>query len=169
MVKKILIISMVLVFGAAALFAHDVTGRDVVGSGELVTIEGTLRYESPEWYLDTEVGSYLLHFGNRSYLESTGITLEEGSEISVEGFAQGNDIAVVSAAADGKTYSFRDKDGVPFWAGRGNRYAKNGEDGCRRLFQGNGSGRGPANRRPGARQSGPRDGWDGPRDLQRCW
>jgi hypothetical protein len=169
MVKKILIISMVLVFGAAALFAHDVTGRDVVDSGALVTLEGTLRYESPEWYLDTQEGSYLLHFGNRGYLESTGIPIEDGKKLSVEGFAEGSDIAVVSASADGKTYSFRNRDGVPFWAGRGNRYAKNGEDGCRGWFQGNGSGRGPANRRPGAGRFGPRDGWDGPRHRQRCW
>ena len=167
MVKKILIISMLLVFGAAALFAHDVTGRDVVDrdvvdSGSLVTLEGSLRYESPEWYLDTEGGSYLLHFGNRGYLESTGIPIEDGKKLSVEGFVQGSDITVVSASADGKVYSFRDRDGVPFWAGRGRRYAKNGEDGCRRWFQGNGIGRGPANRRPGAGQSDPRD-------RQRCW
>ena len=169
MVKKILIISMVLVFAAAVLFAHDVTGREVVETGEMTVLEGTLRYESPVWYLDTEEGSYLLHFGNRGYLESTGIPIEDEKKISVEGFAEGNDIVVVSASADGKTYSFRDPDGVPFWAGRGKRYAKNEEYGCRRWFQGNGIGRGSVNRMPGAGRSGSRDDWDGPRDRQRCW
>ncbi|MBN2323674.1 MAG: hypothetical protein JXQ30_08065 [Spirochaetes bacterium] len=132
--KKILIVSLVALIGAAlagatVLVAHDVNGRDVVETGEVVTLEGTLRLEAYEWYLDTDDESYLLHFGNRAYLESTGIDLAEGDRISVDGFAGGSDIAVVSVKSDGETFIFRNTDGTPRWAGRGERYAR--RDGTR--------------------------------------
>ena len=164
--KKILIVAMVLLFGAAALFAHDITGRDFTDSDELIVLKGTLRYESPEWYLDTEDGSYLLHFGNRDYLESTGIQGEDGKDLSVEGFVRGNDVLVASAAADGKVYSFRDNDGVPFWAGRGKRFARNGDDGCGPWAQSRGMGRRSAGGRTGL--YGPRAGRYGSDDRPMC-
>jgi hypothetical protein len=127
--KKILIVSLVIVLGAALvgasiLVAHDLNGRDVVETGEMTALEGTLRYDASEWYLDTNDGSYLLHFGNRAYLEKTGMDLEEGERISVDGFAEGSDIAVVSVKSDGETFIFRNADGTPRWAGRGERYAR---------------------------------------------
>jgi len=127
--KKILVVSMVMVLGAvllgaSMLVAHDLTGRDVVETGEVTTLEGTLRLESSEWYLDTDDGSYLLHFGNRAYLEKTGVDLEEGDRITVDGFSAGSDVAVVSVKNDGETFIFRNTDGTPRWAGRGERYAR---------------------------------------------
>ena len=132
--KKILIVSMVMVLGAALLgasilVAHDLTGRDVVETGEVKTLEGTLHYDANEWYLNTDEGSYLLHFGNRDYLESTGIDLKEGDRISVGGFSAGSDVAVVSVKSDGETFIFRNADGTPRWAGRGERFAR--RDGTR--------------------------------------
>jgi len=129
--KKILIVSLVMVLGAALLggsilVAHDLTGRDVVETGRMTTIEGALRYEANEWYLDTDEESYLLHFGNRAYLESTGLDLEEGDLISVDGYAAGGDVAVASVRTGGETYLFRGPDGTPEWAGRGERYARGG-------------------------------------------
>ena len=129
--KKILIVSLVMVLGAALLgasilAAHELTGRDVVSDGTAATLEGTLRYEAAEWYLDTDDGSFLLHLGNRDYLESSGVNLEEGAVIEADGFRTGSDVAVVSIRKDGKTFIFRDPDGTPKWAGRGERYARDG-------------------------------------------
>lgn len=160
MVKKILIVSLVLVFGAAVLFALDFTGRDLVGIGEPVTLEGTLRSEDNEWYLDTTDESYLLHFGPRDYLESMEIPIEEGEAVSVEGFQKGSDVAVVSVAVDGKTYALRDADGMPLWAGRGRRLAQKDGYGCRHEFSRNDRGRGLEGRRSGSGQSDSQKGWD---------
>jgi hypothetical protein len=180
MVKKILIVSLVLVFGASMLgasmlLAHDFTGRDLVGIGEPVTLEGTLRSEDNEWYLDTTDESYLLHVGPRDYLESKKIPIEEGEAVSVEGFQKDSDVAVVSMAVDGKTYALRDADGMPLWAGRGRRLAQKDGYGCRHEFSRNDRGRGFEGRRLGSGLSDTQKGWDS-RQEQRydsnnrgCW
>lgn len=130
MVKKIFIITLIFSVVAAALFAHDITGKDIVDKGSMVALDGTLRHESPEWYLYTEDGSYLLHFGNREYLEATGIVLEDGIRCEIEGLVAGSDIAVISATIDGKSYAFRNDDGTPLWAGRGRRLSMNKRREC---------------------------------------
>ena len=126
MLQKLLIITLVMVLGASFLFAENLTGRDLVKEGVFITSNGTLKYECPEWFLSTKDGPYQLHFGNKNYRSSTGIELVEGKQCKIEGIAAGKDIAVVSASMEGKTYTFRDKNGYPLWAGEGNRRAKRG-------------------------------------------
>ena len=126
MLKKILIITLVMVLGVSLLFAESLTGRDIVKTGAFTAAAGTLKYESPEWHLVTKDGSYQLHFGNKNHLSSTGIELEDGARCKIEGIATGKDIVVVSATMKGKTYSFRDESGIPLWAGKGNRRAGRG-------------------------------------------
>lgn len=120
MLKKISITVLVLLAGTSLIFAGEVTGRDMVADGAFASVSGMLVYESSEWYLKTDEKTYQLHLGNKEYLESTGIDLQEGAECSIEGFLLGQDIAVSSVTLDGKTYNFREKDGTPMWAGRGN-------------------------------------------------
>ena len=126
MLKKLLIVTVVMVLGASLLFAENLTGRDIVKTGAFTTQNGTLKYENPQWHLVTKDGSYQLHFGNRNHLTSTGIELEEGMRCKIEGIATGKDISVVSATMKGKTYTFREESGTPLWAGKGNRRAKRG-------------------------------------------
>ena len=126
MFKKILIVTVVMVLGGSLLFAENLTGRDIVKTGALTSKSGTLKYESPVWHLVTKDGTFQLHFGNRNHLESTGIELKDGEYCKVEGIANGKDIAVVSATIKGKTYTFRNENGIPLWAGKGNRRAKRG-------------------------------------------
>jgi hypothetical protein len=126
MLKKLLIITVVMVLGGSLLFAENITGRDIVKTGAFTTKSGTLKYEAPEWHLVTKDGSYQLHFGNRNHLTSTGMELEDGKYCKIEGIATGKDIAVVSATIKGKTYTFRDENGIPEWAGKGNRRGKRG-------------------------------------------
>ena len=136
MLKKILMVTLLLVLGASLLFADSLTGRDIVEEGSFITIQGVLKSEGTEWYLATEDGTYQLHFGNRNYLSSTGIELEEGVHCTIDGIVSDKDVAVATAAMDGKTYSFRDANGTPLWAGEGNRRNLNS------YSKGNGSGNG---------------------------
>ena len=63
--------------------SSEMRGRDVVGSGTIDTLIGTLFYEDDEWYLENQGGSYLLHLGNHDYVDSTGIEMKEGQEIEI--------------------------------------------------------------------------------------
>jgi hypothetical protein len=126
MLKKILIVTLVMALGASVLFAESFTGRNIVKEGSFTTINGTLRYDGVEWYLTTDDGTYQLHFGNKSYLSSTGIELEAGKNCEVDGIASGKEVVVVSATMNGKSYSFRDENGVPLWAGNGNQRDRGG-------------------------------------------
>ena len=126
MLKKILIVTLVMALGASILFAESLTGRDIMREGDVTTINGTLKSEGIEWYLIAKGGSYQLHFGNRDYLSSTGIELEDGKSCTIDGIASGKDIAVATATMESSSYSFRDENGAPLWAGNGNRKDRGG-------------------------------------------
>jgi len=123
MLKKILLITLTLIFVASMtlLFADELRGKDIIASGKLETFQGSLKYNSPEWYLETENHTYQLHFGNREYLETSGIELRNRERIKIEGVVLGDDVVVYNAIVAGKTYRFRDRNGAPLWAGRGNQ------------------------------------------------
>jgi len=99
----------------------DQSGRSVVERGSINTLSGTLQYDGSEWYLNTSKDKYILHFGNSSYVESTGIDLQEGESIEVRGFLSGDEIAVVAARLDSQIFAFRNENGTPLWAGSGRR------------------------------------------------
>ena len=124
--KKIFIVTLIMVLGASLVFADNLTGRDIVEEGRVRTLDGILTSEGTEWYLLAEDGTYQLHFGNRNYLSSTGIELAEGAHYTIDGIVSENDVAVATATMNGETYSFRDANGTPLWAGEGNRRNLNG-------------------------------------------
>ena len=99
--------------------ASERTGRDVADAGTLRTISGTLSSDDAEWYLDTGDGRFLLHLGNTSYVEQTGLVLEAGETAVVRGIVDADEVSVVSLEIDGKTFAFRSEDGRPLWAGGG--------------------------------------------------
>ena len=120
--KKLLFVAVVMVVVVAALASGAVRGT---AADKRVTVTGTLQYDAPDWFLATAEGAYLLHFGNRYYFDSLGLALKEGEQLTVEGVRFQEDFLVYSVMAEGKTYSFRDRDGIPLWAGRGNRWSRN--------------------------------------------
>jgi len=99
--------------------ASERTGRDVADAGTLQTLSGTLASDDTEWYLDSADGRFLLHLGNASYVEQTGVVLEAGETAVVRGIVDADEVSVVSLEIDGKTFAFRSEDGRPLWAGGG--------------------------------------------------
>jgi hypothetical protein len=99
--------------------ASERTGRDVADAGTLRTLSGTLASDDTEWYLDSAEGRYLLHLGNSSYVEQTGLILEAGETAVVKGIVDADEVSVVSLEIDGTTFAFRSEDGRPLWAGGG--------------------------------------------------
>ena len=92
---------------------------ETTGLGALSTFEGTLSFGDPEWDLATETGSIHLGLGNPSYLESTGLKLEDEMEVIVKGYLTEDELSVVSLTVDGREVAFRTEDGAPLWSGRG--------------------------------------------------
>ena len=147
MLKKILIVTLLMALGTSLLFADGLTGRDIVAEGTFTTLKGTLTSQGTEWYLTTQDGPHQLHFGNRNYLSSTGIELVDGANCTIDGIVTGKDVAVATVTTAGKSYSFRDENGTPLWAGEGNR--RNQKDHSDGHSAGNksGQGNGQSNRR----------------------
>lgn len=86
--------------------------------GALQEFEGTITFNDPEWHLETDTGELQLGLGNPSYLESTGLELEDDMKVTVNGFLNDDEISVVSLIVEGREVAFRTEDGVPLWAGR---------------------------------------------------
>jgi hypothetical protein len=123
--KKTLIILVALFVAATIVYADLPRGRDIVETGEIISLDGTLVSSQPEWYVDTEEGRYQLHLGNKDYLSSTGADLTEGASVTVEGWVNERNIAVYRMTLGESTYAFRSEDGIPLWSGRGERTAWN--------------------------------------------
>jgi hypothetical protein len=109
--------------------ASDRTGRNVADAGTLRTLSGTLANDGTEWYLNAADGRYLLHLGNTSYVEQTGLVLEAGKAALVIGLVDADELSVVSLQMNGATYTFRSEDGRPLWAGGGRGVGRGGGQG----------------------------------------
>ncbi len=125
MLKKTLIILVALSVVATLVYADLQQGRDIVQTGEIISLDGTLVSNQSEWYVDTEEGRYQLHLGNKDQLLSTGADLTEDASVTVEGWVTGKNIAVYRITMGEVTYAFRSEDGRPLWSGKGDRMAWN--------------------------------------------
>ncbi len=120
MVKKITLILLGSLM-TVGLYAHDLTGKEVVEKGRYSVLSGTLKVDEDELYIDTDKGTYLIHIGPEWYAEEIGFPQTTGKSARVKGFVEDQDISPTTIAVDGKTYIFRDRSGRPGWGGRGNR------------------------------------------------
>jgi len=142
---------------------YEQSGRIVAAEGTVRNLSGLLESEAEEWYLSTDSERYILHFGNKAYVDSTGIDLQEGKDIEIRGFVSGEEIAVATAKLGTAVYEFRHEDGTPMWAGSGrgeNQVARAGGSGAGRgnsegtgVGRGNGQGTGQGRGRSGAQGS----------------
>jgi hypothetical protein len=114
--------------GSSIVSDTSVTGRDVVATGSLETVTGTLSQDGYEWYLDTPDAVYELHLGNCDMLYPDGVSLKAGLSADVTGYVLDTDIAAVTVVSDGQTYEFRNSGGQPLWAGQGNRWNSTGKE-----------------------------------------
>lgn len=119
MFKKIFMI-LIGAFLALTAFTADLKGKDIVNGGRLVALNGILRIEDEELYLDAEGKTYQIHKGPEWYSEEIGFSKTSGKTASIEGFLMADDISPVTISVEGKIYRFRDSHGFPLWAGRGN-------------------------------------------------
>jgi hypothetical protein len=100
--------------------AESLSGRDIADRGSKVSLSGTLVEENGEWSLKTADRIYAVHLGNYTILYPKGINLKDGDSASVSGFLVGEDLSAIKLTSKGATYAFRQEDGTPLWAGRGN-------------------------------------------------
>ena len=100
------------------------------GSEQVVHLSGTLVSADEEWMLDSGEGHFAVHFGNSAFVESTGIELHDGQEVTIRGHLTGDEVAVISCETDSGIYSFRTEEGMPLWAGRGARASEVAEQEC---------------------------------------
>ncbi|NLM00990.1 MAG: hypothetical protein GX220_06000 [Treponema sp.] len=123
MKTKIIVMFSVLAFLGAGLFAHDVTGSDIVDLGKFQTVSGILKSVDGEWMLETAGKKvYDIHLGNYETVFPQGLGLQEGKEATVTGYALNDDIAVCQIKTGGSAYTLRDETtGRPVWAEKGNR------------------------------------------------
>ena len=126
--KKVSTILLMVFVAAAWGFAHDLEGKDIAAEGTIISVAGSLKVEEDELYLKTKEAVYLIHLGPEWYSEEIGFAKVDGRSAVIEGFAVSEEIAPVTILVDGNIYTYRQENGLPAWAGRGNRdNQKNGE------------------------------------------
>ena len=99
------------------------TGSEIVSSGRIATISGRLIEQDDELYLVTKEGKVALHLGPEWYREEIRFPSRARGEATVEGYLDKLDMSPARVTFDGRTYTFRDKDGQPMWRGD----ARNGQ------------------------------------------
>lgn len=95
------------------------TGRELVDSGKLATVTGRLTEQDDEYYVVTNQGRIALHLGPEWYRDEIRFPSKARGEVTVQGYLDKKDMSPSSITVDGRTYTFRDKDGQPMWRGAG--------------------------------------------------
>ena len=101
------------------LFAADRFGSDAIRNGSKTTLTGVLLKYGNNWAIEVEENRYNIRFGNRQFLNSIGIPLEAGAEVTVYGVLRYNQIAPIIVVLYPEAYSIRHTDGKPFWLENG--------------------------------------------------
>jgi hypothetical protein len=97
--------------------SEEIKGKDIASKGFLTDLSGTLKYEGGEWYLVSDEGSFQIHLGPKSYLDSINFKLTEGDQAEIKGFVLEDHIAPCKITTAGKSIELRDENGRPAWAG----------------------------------------------------
>ncbi len=118
--KKFLVMSIVLLT-AGTIAAAALSGKDYVEKGKPGKVSGVLLEESAEWYVIDGVNKIAIHMGPVFYRDEIKLNLKENDKVTAEGFVYENELTVTKLIYNGKEYNFRDSNGDPLWAGRGNR------------------------------------------------
>jgi len=92
------------------------------GSGEVVTLEGTItEVDRPFATLESDGETYAVHLGPIWYWESRGYALNPGDRVAIKGHAWKDGGAThvfpQTLTRSGETYTLADEDGVPQWRG----------------------------------------------------
>ncbi len=117
----------------AAVQYYDARTEKVI-SGKIVKIKtvdsfgyGNRNYKSVELEVKANTKTYVVHIGPEWYVNDK-VNLKVGDKITVTGsYTKVNSkymIIVREIKRNGKTYRFREKDGVPIWAGANRKYRR---------------------------------------------
>lgn len=90
-------------------------------AGELFTFEGTVASVAGNTFtMDTETGPMNVQLGNSYYVESLGMNLAAGDDVTVTGFWETETtFAAQKVAVGDDTFVLREESGRPMWAGGG--------------------------------------------------
>ena len=114
--KKALFAGALLVAAIVGVSAQP-TGSEIVSSGKIATISGRLIEQDDELYLITKDGKVALHLGPEWSRDEIRCPERARGEATVEGYLDKLDMSPARITFDGKSYTFRDKDGQPMWRG----------------------------------------------------
>ena len=119
--KNLITVFLILLAATGSVLAedsgHDLTGRDVVDNGSIELISGILFTENNEWFINSNNTTFLIHMGRTGY----ELELEEGEFATIDGFVLDNQIAPITIRYNNTIIKFWNKDGLPSWAGNGDR------------------------------------------------
>lgn len=130
MTKSITITLLMVLSVTAGILADDIADKDIVEQGRILTVDGVFEVEDgehgehgehSELYLKTDDTTYTVHLGQEWYTEQIGFPKKSGASATIRGFVVAEHIAPLTIVVQGRTYVFRDENGAPAWAGRGNR------------------------------------------------
>ncbi len=97
----------------------------------VITIQGTVenleskgrRRQQESLIIKTDMGNITVHLGPAWYLNQQQIVLNPGDAVEVTGskmeMARGTMLVAKEVKVGGKTFQFRDDQGVPLWRGQG--------------------------------------------------
>ncbi|MBN1146687.1 MAG: hypothetical protein JXA78_05490 [Anaerolineales bacterium] len=95
------------------------------GFQEWITLQGVVSdYIAPDFILLTDDGQSIpAQLGNLSYIETIGLSLQDGERVSIVGYYDPNGGLAIGqiSLSNGQTFTLRDDLGRPLWAGGSNR------------------------------------------------
>jgi len=97
---------------------EEVKGKDVVASGTVQSLSGTLQLaaDGHDWILITPQGDYALHLGPKEYRDSKNFVMTIGEKAEIRGFVHKKHIAPISIKTKTASIDLRTEEGKSVWA-----------------------------------------------------
>ena len=116
---RVVVLAITMILVAVSAFARDPgneQARAVIVEGNKETLVGVLELEGPVLLVNTSARTYAIRMGNRPFVSSLGLDLEEENEIAVFGYVNGDVVIPIIVVSEGNAYFLRDTEGTPLWS-----------------------------------------------------
>ena len=114
--KTLSITVLLLMLMSTGLYALDRTPDPAALEGSKTTLTGILVRDANRWTLQSEGTYYEIRFGNRRFLDSIDMPLEDGAEVSIYGTLGDKSITPLIVVMYPEAFFLRHTDGRPLWA-----------------------------------------------------